>query len=68
MIFDEVALSLRNTGMGRGCDPGAGGRDAEDLWPVSVPKLADLSSEFRTEKTCDHRQRSGTESGIDHSG
>ena len=36
--------------------------------PVSVPKLADLSTEFRTEKTCDHRQCSGTESGIDHSG
>ncbi len=65
MIYDEVALGLSRS-CERGCDPRAGGRDAEDLWPVSVPKLADLRTFFWTEEACDHRQCSG-ESGIDHS-
>ena len=65
MIYDEVALSLQKSGMAEAPESR---RYAQNLRALSIPKLAGIGIEFRSEKACDDRKCTCAGSGTDHPG
>ena len=67
MIYDEVALSLQKSGMAE-AEVTRSRRYAQNLRALSIPKLAGIGIEFRSEKACDDRKCTCAGSGTDHPG